>query len=59
MDNNKHGDDAKLWGFFLLLLHAPLLGVMLHALLLYLQLQSLETITLIVAHYKVCLICLA
>jgi hypothetical protein len=27
--------------FFLLLLHAPLLGVILHALLLYLQLQSL------------------
>ena len=42
-----------------LLLHAPLLGVILHALMWYLQLQSLETITLIVAHYEVCLISLA
>ena len=40
-----------------LLLHVPLLGVILHALMWYLKLQNLEIITLIVAHYVVSLIC--
>ena len=37
-------------------LHAPLLGIILHALLWYLQIQCLEISTLIVSYYEISLI---
>ena len=38
------------------LLHVPLLGVILHALLWYLQIQCLEISTLIISYYEISLI---
>ena len=38
------------------LLHAPLLGVILHALLWYLQIQCLEMSTFIISYYEISLI---
>jgi hypothetical protein len=40
------------------LLHAPSLGVILHALLWYLQIQCLEISTMIISYYEISLICL-
>ena len=45
-------------GSFFVLLHAPLLAVILHALLWYIPIQCLEIVTLIITHYEVSLICL-
>jgi len=41
---------------FFILLHAPLLVVILHALLWYLQTQCLEISTLIISYYEISLI---
>jgi len=43
---------------YFLLFHAPLLGVILHVLMWYIQIQCLELVTWINTHYEVSLICL-
>jgi len=45
---------VRMYVFFLL--HAPLLGIILHALLWYLQIQCLEISTLIISYYEISLI---